>query len=408
MDMPFNVPPNKMPVGFSLEDFIFSKLYKCIHHEGQKTMCEVFQAMYLHTFSDKTKTVKEFVKKSMGLSSAQFKTTFTKLDKEQLDFNIMTLKMDITILCKLVLKGFPNIYNLDSNCQDQIINLRMQRNTISHKYKSDKLDIAAEVDKLKIIYRNIYEGVGVALGKDFSENIREREKALDDIRDAQIRQDDMETYKEDIKKFKDDNLHKLIWNGRKELETLWMTHTSESSFSRINVGKKFSPLKIKDLKKDIAVEELLTVKTDPCAVILFGLAGTVKTLCQYIVSNWCDPDNNIITDLKNFDLVFLFEVQTVKSCSLKRHLAEQLIVQTSREFELSKLITFLQELNILFIIDGFHEANEVSKELLGEVFEKFGNQHILLTTTPDYLTNAILLSNEHNVDYLAVEMFGFD
>ncbi|KAK8720575.1 hypothetical protein OTU49_013233 [Cherax quadricarinatus] len=432
--MQTGLPESRMPKGFSLEDFNFSKVYKCINQVGQKTMCDVSRTMYLHSHVNSTgesMSVREYFKKVLDLGSTKLKNAFSKIDLPLLDKNIMKDEFDISFAYRLMTAVCYNIYNeLDSNCQQNITILKSLRNKISHKYQSNHLDVTAEIDNLKKVLKEIYIGVGNVLQKDFKENIETMEKTLSDIHDAQIRQDDMITYEEDVKAFKMDKTHKLIAHGCKELKTLygqltvlnpctWISRdSSESSLRKFRVDKIFTPLKIEDSDRKILISELLQASTRiageekiPCALILYGLAGSGKTsLCRYILSNWCGIAEKIINTIENFDLVFLVEVRTVKSKTLTEYLTQQRLPKTHNEqFKDSfEIIPLLQELDILFVIDGFDEAGDEAKNIVEEIFAKFSNKRIILTTRPEYHTDVVLLSNRYHVDCLSIEVCGFD
>ncbi|KAK8742488.1 hypothetical protein OTU49_001911 [Cherax quadricarinatus] len=432
--MQTGLPESRMPKGFSLEDFNFSKVYKCIHQVGQKAMCDVTRRMYLHSCvnsTGETVSVREYSKKVSCLSSTRQKTAFSKTVQPLPDKNIMEQEFDISFAYKLMTTVCCNIYNeLDSNCQQNIANLKSLRNKISHKYLSNHLDITAEIDNLKKVLKEIYIGVGDTLQEDFTGNIEIMEKTLSDIYDAQIRQDDMITYEEDVKAFKMDRTLKLIAYGCKELKTLygkltvlnpctWLSHdSSKTSLRKFQVDKIFTPLKIEDSDRKISISELLQASTRidgeekiPCALILYGLAGSGKTsLCRYILNNWCGIAEKIINTIENFDLVFLVEVRTVKSKTLTEYLTQQRLPKTHNEqFKDSfEIIPLLQELDILFVIDGFDEAGDEAKNIVEEIFAKFSNKRIILTTCPEYHTDAVLLSNRYDVDCLSIEVCGFD
>ncbi|XP_045604140.1 uncharacterized protein [Procambarus clarkii] len=432
MSMQVGLPLSRMPRGFSRDDFNFSKLYKCIQQEGQNTMCDVSQALYLYCHVNSTGgtiSLRDYFTKVLMWSNEKLKRTFNTTDQPLLDSNPLTQSFDISFAFKLMNHGCSNIYNeLNERCKYHMSYLKTMRNKLCHKYGCHNLNVETEIDNLKMVLREIYVHVGVTLGRDFTENIDAMEKNLNDVCDAEIRQDDMVSYEEDIEEFKRNKSNKLIINGRSELEILykkfrvlnpctWMLDTTKSSVSKFFVDKIFTPLKIEDSNRPTEIEmaELLTITTQitdevkiPCALLLHGLAGCGKTsLCQYILNDWYRKTEKIL-NLKNFDLVFLVEVRTVKSRHLMEYLCEQRIIKTSKDFDSSEIIRLLQDLDVLFIIDGFDEANELSKGVVEEIFAKFQNHRIVLTTRPEYQRDAILMSRKHHVDYLSVEICGFD
>ncbi|KAG7163828.1 putative NACHT domain-containing protein 1 [Homarus americanus] len=423
--MSANVQSSKILKGISEEDLIFSKLYKCVHQIGQKTMVDVVLAMYsspLATSEGGTMLLRNYLENILHWSEQQIE----KMEERFLDVNLMTQEFDISFAFRMINEVLPDIFShLSDDCKDKINYLRILRNKISHKYGSANLDIRNEIDDLKLVLQNIYEGVGQALGIDFANNIAAMQKSLLDICNAKFRRDDRKRYLEDIQEFKKNKKHKMIVYGCKELVThyqrfrvlnpcIWLTDPT-LSVQKYNIDKIFTPLKIEDCDKEIDMANLLTEKKQigdelkvPNALLLLGQAGCGKTsLCHYILRDWYRQDEKL-AGLKRFDLVFLVEIRTVKSKCLEDYLTQQRIKETCKEFEACDIIPVLKELDVLFIIDGFDEANKTSKKLVDDIFKEFGNQRILLTTRNEYHHDAILVSRKHFVDYLVVDICGFD
>ncbi|XP_071534341.1 uncharacterized protein [Panulirus ornatus] len=431
--MELDFPKSRMPLGFNEDDIAFSKLYKCVIVGGQKTMTDVVHAMYQHPLVNSeggTMLLKDYFAKVLHWNSNKIKSKIGEIQQPLLKDDLMTQELDISSACKLMEEACFNIYNeLSNDCRNHIKTLKKLRNKISHKYGCIGKDVASEIDTLKVLLRDIYEGVGTVLEKDFTDNISGMEKILTDIRDAQVHPRDIASQEEDIQNFKKDRIHKLITSGRKELEEdyrrlrvlnpcTWMMgeEVSKSSVDKFYVEKIFTPLRTEDSRNNIDIKDIFNVKVQayddcklPPALLVYGLAGCGKSsLCYFLLHDWYLKKKEVLS-LSDFDLVLFVSVRTVKSSRLVEYLMQQLLLKTTRDFESSDhIIPLLQELDILFIIDGFDEANVISHKVIEEIFAKFGDQRIILTTRPEFHRDAALLLKKHQVDCLSIEICGFD
>ncbi|XP_042223479.1 uncharacterized protein LOC121867540 isoform X2 [Homarus americanus] len=432
--MPTNLPSSRMPRGFTQEDLEFGKLLKGISKIGQNVMIDIVRTMYSHpTVKSERGTMhfRVYLKTVLSWSSGKVKSKFTKLDEPFLDENLMTQEFDISFGFRVITEVLFDVYPLSCNCKDQIKYLKTLRNKVSHKYNDPDLNFETEIDQLKTSLREIYEGVGEVLKVDFTKNIASMERFLHDICDSHFRQDDMISYEEDIREFKESNEHKLTVIGCKEFKEQYckckvlnpwtcLTEPNASVYKR-DIGGIFTPLTIKDSNTEIDLKELLTVKKRingklkvPNALLLLGPAGCGKTsICHYILNDWYGKGEKI-AELKNIHLVILVEMHRVRSMDLQEYLIKQRIYKRDKEIEpeyiidSDKIISVLQGLNVLFIIDGYHDGNENSKYIMEEIFAKFGDQRIILTTLPEFCETAAILSRTYSVEYLSVEINGID
>lgn len=107
-------------------------------------------------------------------------------------------------------------------------------------------------------------------------------------------------------------------------------------------------------------------------------------------------------------LVLLIDVRRVRSSRLKEFLLDQLLPLTCAGLDADHIISTLKELNVLFIIDGYDETSRVSSDLVEEIFAKFPDKRILVTTRPELHRDVMCLARRHNKDLVSLQIRGFD
>ncbi|MPC22693.1 hypothetical protein E2C01_015714 [Portunus trituberculatus] len=135
----------------------------------------------------------------------------------------------------------------------------------------------------------------------------------------------------------------------------------------------------------------------PRLVIVSGVMGAGKTsLYRYLLHQWCSHSSTV-AGLTAVDIVIGLEMRWVTSGSLAQFLREQLLKDTSRLFTESDIIPVLQEINVLFVIDGMDEATSLGRAVLKEVVTKFTNSTIIVTTRPEFTLELMKMAEEHVV-----------
>ena len=418
-----------MPEGFSEHDFIFSKLFKSVNLIGQGVICDVVRAMYSHSSMETeggTLTLRSYMEKKKW-SGNKTKNVFTELHISLLDEDLNTAAFDITFAHKVMTEVCPELYGkLREECRDDIYKLKLMRNKICHNYGIVSEAVNPEIENLKAILKNIYEGVGTVVGTDFTSEISAMQETLDEILSARVAQKDVARFRENLKFI-------MINKGKEELRShysklrilnpcTWMSDAEVSatpSLREFKTDKIFTPLRIEDRRSTIEMKELLTVtrrirgsEEVPCALLMHGLAGCGKTsLCHFLIQESCKEGNEgiAIDGLGDFDLVIFVEVRRTRSGNLREFLKEERLKETCENFRPDDVIPTLQDLDVLFVIDGFDEAKEAfSLKLVKDIFSMFHQQRIVLTTRPEYLSNAKDISSMFKASFLIVQICGFD
>lgn len=425
------IPPPRMPKAFDEHSLKFSKLYKCVNVVGQKTMCNVIRAICeKEDLGEGRVTVKEYCRERLKWSSKDIKSRISKLDQEQFNGDIRNEDFDVPFACKIVNTVLNHVYiNLSKNCQNEVQELKMLRNKVCHYYGYMPDDLTSIVSRLKVMFKDIYEGVGIHLKIDFSKNISDVEDSLTEILEAQVRQDDIQTYLEIVAECRKDKTSRMIMDGREDLDLhykslqvlnacIWMDEEDYKNFkerkaTKFKVEKIFTPLKL-DSHDEIQLKHILTVPRPGSEIIspvliLKGLPGSGKSsLCHYLIHDWSMKKNEIDA-LNTFDLVFLIDVKTVASNRLIDFLQEHnKFSKTCEGFDPSDIIPVLKDLKVLFIIDGYDECGSDAREIIEDIFAKFGDKRIILTTRPEYEQDAAFMANRHCVGYHTIEICGLD
>ncbi|KAK7077640.1 hypothetical protein SK128_012059, partial [Halocaridina rubra] len=429
---PLRPPVRKMPEAFNEHDFNYSKFNKCVNFIGKNVLCHVTKEMFIHKSAeceDGAMLLSVYLETVQGWSKRKIKDKVTKLHSPHLDVQIKSIDIDISFAGTIITEAFPDIYSkLSDSCKVNINVLRKLRNNVCHHYGicADELDL--EIGKLGKILKEIYKDVGKTLGKDFSNNIKDVKDCLNSIREAKMCQNDLESYLEDVRNFRETLNFKMITDGRKELyqsygslqilnPCTWLSEAKkENTLSKYLIDKIFTPLKIEDKRSEINITDLLTITTRikgeekiPPALFLYGNAGCGKTsLSHFILHQWCEKKQNIVS-LEDINLLIFVEVRRVKSKSLREFLREECLKDTCQDFKSDDIIPTLQDMDVLFVIDGYDEWKGGSSfELINDILCKFGDKRVIMTMRNSYLSDALLAARKYRVDNLSIEICGFD
>lgn len=288
--------------------------------------------------------------------------------------------------------------------------------------------VIIEIEKLKIILIDILEGVGTVFEEDFTSCKSIIDENLTDISRAKVQQYDQDTYNKEVERFKRDPVHELIIKAREELKQQyknlrvanpcpWMVWDQAEKSSLVNfyIDKIYTPLKIEGPKTKIFTKELLTASKElsgktlvPPALVVSGVAGSGKTsLCLYLLHHWAESTHDINL-LKDFNLVIFVEMRTMRSDTLEGYLKTQRMKKSTRDISSDDLVQRLDDLKLLFIIDGYDEAKKASQKIIEEIFAKFPDQRILVTTRGEFCDEVKKIATRYHVDYLTTEICGFD
>ncbi|MPC21616.1 uncharacterized protein LOC123520559 isoform X2 [Portunus trituberculatus] len=478
-------PLSKMPAGFDKDDFLFSKLYKSVVVVGGQTINEVLQIIFRQRAGENisTYTLNKLITQ-IKLSKKKTNSVTNKIPSKLLEEKLLAIKIDVTGGIFLLQKVFYDEYKkLSSHCQTQIQTFRELRNSLSHNYplthqdfephheklkylleknedigilqneiqelvekkktnadkeldqiekyideKKKELYVIIEIEKLKIILKDILENVATEFKEDLTQCKDKIDKSLTDISQAKVEQYDQNTYNSEVQRYKDDPVHELITKAREELREQyrrlrvanpcpWMVtdQAENSSLDNFYIDRIYTPLKIEGPGTEVFTEKLLVAGNDlgeetamSSALVVSGLAGSGKSsLCLYLLHHWAEGTDEIKT-LKDYNMVIFVEMRTIKSNSLEEYLKTQRMKKSTAGISSDDIVQRLNDLKLLFIVDGYDEAKKSSRQMVEEIFAKFPEQRILLTTRGEFCNEVKKSARRHHMAYLTIEICGFD
>ncbi|XP_069949354.1 uncharacterized protein [Cherax quadricarinatus] len=119
----------------------------------------------------------------------------------------------------------------------------------------------------------------------------------------------------------------------------------------------------------------------PPVILASGEAGIGKTsLCQYLEESWITKSNNI-KDLEGYDLLLFIRCRDVTSPDLIRLLKEDLLPETTAFYDPHTLYMRVNQLKVVWVVDGFEEATNEAIKLLTTMLERQPKSHIVLVTS---------------------------
>lgn len=430
------LPPSRLPKHFNEENLHFSKLYKCINDLGQKVMIEVMRVICdKEDFEKGCITVRDYCCMKLKWSNNNIKHRISKIDLPQMDKDMRKYDFDFNFTHKIINTILIHVYTqLDEKYQKQMEQLKLLRNEVCHGMYDISWNLEERVNELRQIYKDIYEGFGKVLSQDFSKSISGINDSLTAILNTQVRQDDLITYTEINEEYRNIKISQMLDTGQKEQKSyyenlqllnpcVWM---DEADYKKIKDGKMqkfsiqnlFTPLQLtlEGNEEILDIKDLLTISARssgsenvPTALILIGLPGSGKTsLLHYLIHVWCKQGDEI-DKICDFDLVFFIETRTVTKENLVEFLkTHKMFEKTCKHFDTDNFITILKCLNPLFIIDGFDECDNEARQVVEDIFCRFGDQHIIMTTRPDYQEDVTFLANRYFVNCHFIKVKGFD
>nr|XP_027235647.1 uncharacterized protein LOC113826934 isoform X3 [Penaeus vannamei] len=430
------LPPPRLPKYFTEENLHFSKLYKCVIDIGQRVMIEILRAICeKEDFEEGCITVKDYCLIKLKWSKNYIKHHIFKSDLPEMDKDMRKADFDLKFTLRIIDKMLFHVYTqLNEKCQKQIDQLKFLRNQLSHGDMSIRGILEDRVNELRQIYEDIYEGFGKVLSQDFSKSISDMNDSLTAILNAQLRQDDMTTYTEIIEECRKNKISDMVDAGQKEQRSYYgnlqllnpCVWICEADYNNFKDGKAqsfcirslFTPLQLK-LEGNVAIKDikdLLTVSTEsngsenvPTVFVLMGVPGSGKTsLLHYLIHVWCKQGDEI-DKVSDFDLVFFIETRIVTKNDIVEFLqTHKMFEETCKKFNSNDIIMILKCLKLLFIIDGFDECGSAARQLVEDIFSRFGDQHIIMTIRPDYQEPVTFLANRYFVSCHFIEVKGFD
>ncbi|KAK4294526.1 hypothetical protein Pmani_032853 [Petrolisthes manimaculis] len=404
-------PANRSLGNYTKRDICFGKYFKAINQYGKVVLNSVFLLLYqtLDT-NGGTMPVWDYCLHKLNWSGVFYNKIFNSSERQILS-KVPTSEefvCDVSLLFKITNQVLGN---LTEPIKKEIRDLKNLRNTVAHEdLQLDEPELANLIEELKTLCHIILEGTGSLLGQNLSNIISEVENGLQDLLMAKMENSDTEMYLETLENFRQEKQSKMISDGRKELMNVYSKTTvlnpcswmSDHAFKDFTVENVFTSLKLAVSGREVPMNNILNTTSFkerfvPRMVIVRGVMGAGKTsLYRYLLQQWCTHSSAVV-GLMNVDIVIAMEMRTVKCNSLVQFLREQLLKATSKLFSESDIIPVLQDLNVLFLIDGMDEATKQGKEVVREIVNKFTDSSIVVTTRPEFTLELMQMADDHVV-----------
>ncbi|XP_042207459.1 uncharacterized protein LOC121856182 [Homarus americanus] len=404
---------------YTNQDVCFGKYFKAVSKFGQVVLSSTFMSIY-QTLDDTDKgtlPLKDYCLKKLNWSLRNLNKIFNTserliITKVPTDHEFVC---DVSLLFKIIMEV---LRNLPDTIKKDIRDLKNLRNTVCHEdLQMDEVELKRRIEELKSVCQATLKGTAALTGKDLSSIMAEVENGLQSLLKARLEHTNIISYMQDLESFRRENHSKMISRGRKELMRTYSetnilnpcSWLSDKSFEHFTVDNIFTTLKIVGNGTNVMMHDILNVESlkmrfVPRMVIVKGVMGAGKTsLYRYLLSEWCKLSTTI-TGLMAVDIVIGIEMRTVCCGSLIQFLREQLLKNTSRMFNKIDIIPVLQDINVLFIIDGMDEATSQGKNLVKEIVHKFTQAKIIITTRPEMILELMQMAEDH----IVLQIEGFD
>ncbi|KAK8718804.1 hypothetical protein OTU49_003654 [Cherax quadricarinatus] len=408
----------QIPGNYTSHDLCFGKYFKAVNKIGKMVLISIFTMIYQTLDTNcGTLPLKEYCTKKLKWSHSDINKHFTASERDILSKAPFDSEFicDVTLIFKIITRILGN---LAEPIKKELRDLKNLRNTVCHEdLEMNEAELRQRMDDLECVCRAIIEGTAALIGKDLKDLITEVKQGLQDLVNAKLEINDIQSYLQDLEFFRQEKHSKMITEGRKELMATYSkvkilnpcSWLSENNFADFTVDNVFTALRIVDNGINVQVSDILNVtqmKTRyiPRVVIIKGVMGAGKTsLYRYLLNEWCKR-SSAVTGLIAIDIVIGIEMRTVSCGSLVQFLREQLLKNTSRLFSESDIIPVLQEMNVLFVIDGMDEASNQGKAIVREIVSKFTDSHIIITTRPEFTLELMQMAEDH----IVLQVEGFD
>ena len=402
-------------------------VHKCVKVGCERAIREVVRELYSDermATSSGTMTLAELCRRN------NVPATLGPMHRPYLHCNIMEKDFDVCFGYELLTKVCVSLYGaLSEKCRAGIRKLCELATEVVLGHAEAWVDAAPLLRSFRLTLESVYKGISQTFHEEFYDKLHVMEQEIDTILGSEDRtkgegstlnEDELEKYRSlrmAVKGYQELEKHyKALWNINPFEFEEKVSHNAleRSDPSYFHLEKIFTEPDIRNDKETVPLKNLLTqadVKKEehgfPAVLLIHGLAGSGKTaLCRYLIYRWLKGVTE--ASLRTTALVLLIDVSRVQSSRLKEFLLDQLLPVTCAGLDADHIISTLKELNILFLIDGYDETNRVSSDLVEEIFAKFNDKRILVTTRPELHKDVVCLARRYNKDLVSLEIRGFD
>ncbi|XP_042877706.1 uncharacterized protein LOC122256820 [Penaeus japonicus] len=405
------------PVVLLPDDHLLLRYYAAIYRVVRPVFSKI-----LRLLTSNSPNLKELLLRRPGYSNSQYRKEFGDQERYFLDNDVPCEQFDISLLFKLLQRvcglGARHHSNWSSpgTLENHIQCLKNYRNELAHEdLQINQAELQQRIGAIKSRCHEALKLAGQKSQTRVETSIKEMEDALDEVMTAGV--DLWEPYREAVQTLRQERRNLMIRDGKKEISILaqklrilnpfaWLT---DDHFSYLDVNEIFTEVLIMG-EGYVRLEDLLITALPsghpPCVIILCGCPGIGKTsLVRFLLHDWLSASPSV-SSLSNFELVIPVELRHVSSKNAEQLLREQLISEACRQFHQDDIIPILQDVAILWLVDGFDEAREDALRVTEELFSKFRNSRFLITSRKECINDIKLMISNHHLTSLELNMVG--
>lgn len=363
-------------------------------------------------------TVKQLLFALPGYSMKQYKE-FTKPERLKLDNDVSSEEYDVSLLHRL-LQRVCGLTESNSSVAGTLENrlkvLKGHRNALAHEeLLLSSEELRRRVGEVEDLCRDVLVIAGLRSRQEVVRYVREMEEGVNEILTGNI--DMWEPYRQGLERLRQEQCNILVREGKNELRLLsqrlcvlnpfaWVL---ESDF-HLTIEEAFTELELEG-SGVIDMQDLLRLTMPsghrPDAVIVSGSPGIGKTsLTRFLLHDWLSDDPTV-QGLDDFDLLLPIEVRNVSStdvCSLVR---EELLPGSCRHLHRDDVLATLRGVSVLWVIDGYDEATDNTRNLIKELLNKFQNSIFFITMRTECRREVELLLSGMHISHLTIVNKGF-
>ncbi|XP_047470705.1 uncharacterized protein LOC125026357 [Penaeus chinensis] len=399
------------------DDHLLLRYYAAVFRVVRPVFCKILQLL-----SSSRSNWKELLLHCPGYSSSQYRKEFGDQERYLLDNNAPCEQFDISLLFKLLQRicGLAarnhSSWSSPGTLENHLQCLKNYRNELAHK---DLQLSQAELQQRILAIRNGCREALVLSGQKSHTRvdalIREVEDSLDEVMTAGV--DLWEPYREAVQTLRLERQSLVIREGKKEISNhaqklrilnpfAWLT---DDHFSYLDISEIFTEVQIMG-KGYVRLEDLLITTLPssqyPYVIVLCGCPGIGKTsLVRFLLHDWLSTTPSV-SGMRDFELVMPVELRHVSSKSVEQLLREQLIPETCRHFHQDDVVPILQEVSLLWLVDGFDEGNEDALRVTEELLSKFRNSRVIITSRRECVNEIQLMLSNHHLASMEYNMVG--
>ncbi|XP_027233070.2 uncharacterized protein [Penaeus vannamei] len=338
--------------------------------------------------------------------------------RNRLDNNHPTEEYDITLLYMLLQKvcGLTDQWSTPGTLENFLKIMKEKRNELAHEdLRFTSQDLESRILSLKNLCRQVLLMTSHRTGCLLDNEIREMEEGMEKALTQGL--DMWEPYRLGLIDLKQQKSNIMVREGKKEVRNLsqrfhilnpfaWLL---ERDFYQHTVSDVFTELTLRS-QETVEMKNLLVTELPsggiPETIIICGPPGIGKTsFMRFILHDWLSGAPKL-QGLDAFDLLLLIEARHVMSdnvCQLLRH---ELLPQTCQYLKDDDIVSTLQELSVLWLLDGYDEASMNTKQVIKEIIRKFSCSKILISTRTECRKEAEMAVSDFHLSHIVFQVVG--